>query len=70
MGRNDVSRNAGRTETLRYHAEFYRANELFDEGTWLRKPESYVLDAARRLPGGRPVAVLDLGLASAAIPSP
>lgn len=61
MGRSNVSRNAGRIETLRYHAEFYRANELFDDGTWLRRPEPYVLDAARRLPSGRPLAVLDLG---------
>lgn len=61
MGPNKLNRNAGRVETLRYHAEFYRANELFDDGTWLRKPEPYVLDAARRLPGGRPLAVLDLG---------
>jgi len=61
MRQNKVSRNTGRAETLRYHAEFYRTNELFDGGTWLRKPESYVLDAARRLPTDRPLAVLDLG---------
>lgn len=61
MGRNNVNRNAGRAETLRYHAEFYRAHELFYDGTWLHKPEPYVLDAARRLPAGRPLAVLDLG---------
>lgn len=61
MGRDNARRNAGRTETLRYHTEFYRANELFDDGTWLSKPESYVLDAARRLPADRPLAVLDLG---------
>lgn len=52
---------SARTETERYHNELYANHELFEPGTWLHKPASFVMKAVANLPAETPAQVLDLG---------
>ncbi|MBI1267888.1 MAG: methyltransferase domain-containing protein [Cryomorphaceae bacterium] len=50
-----------RTETIKYHEQYYGANELFEQGSWLYQPD-YELDKVAELLKGRqnPI-ILDIG---------
>jgi len=60
-----------RAETIRYHESYYSQHSLFDQDSWLKAPDQYLLALAERqaplwreLTGGteaRPLKVVDLG---------
>ncbi len=50
-----------REETIRYHRQFYRSHDLFEEGSWLQTPSPVVEGVLRHLPDCTPLHVLDLG---------
>lgn len=41
-----MSYQAGRQETVRYHRELYRTTALYAPGSWLHKPDRFVMQAA------------------------
>lgn len=61
---------ASRQETIRYHREFFASHELYENGTWLAKPDHEVLDLVPILKSKSNLEILDLGAASVAMRSP
>lgn len=51
---------SARSEELRYHEQFYKEHDLFENDTWLSEPEELVMDALDQLEGDN-IRVLDLG---------
>lgn len=53
--------NSSRMETIRYHTEFYSTHKLFQEGSWLAKPDQAILDLVPLFHGKEEIKILDLG---------
>lgn len=50
-----------RQETIRYHEDYYRSYELFQEGSWLARPDAELVRLAGLVASRRSPRMLDLG---------
>src|SRR5208283_5959339 len=50
-----------RAETINYHEQYYGKHRLFENGSWLEKPDPKIAELAPRLVETKACRVLDLG---------
>ena len=53
--------NKARQETIRYHEDYYGSNKLFEEGSWLEKPDYELDKVIKHLENTDSAKILDLG---------
>lgn len=50
-----------RASEKEYHRRYYQQHDLFEQGTWMKKPASRIINALDRIRKGEDVRLLDLG---------
>ncbi|SDW39253.1 Methyltransferase domain-containing protein [Marinococcus luteus] len=50
-----------RASEKEYHRQYYKQHGLFEQGTWMKKPASRIINALGRIRKGEDVRLLDLG---------
>ncbi|MDZ5784401.1 class I SAM-dependent methyltransferase [Marinococcus luteus] len=50
-----------RASEKEYHRQYYKQHNLFEKGTWMKKPASRIINALDRIRKGEDIRLLDLG---------